>query len=264
MTERCADLDEFFDGELAADQADAFRDHLATCERCERVLEGRMQESIAVRVPAVRLEQPAAAPVPAVRLEQPGAAPVLAARTTAREAVAPAPAMPPAAAVPIDPRRARGCGRFFTYAAPILAAAAAIPLWLAYRGDPDLELSLAVDRAPVIDRTRADRDRADMPPHGLIAHIGDTLRPRAHGARHRAIGVYLGERLIAACPGDARCSDGSGDLVLDLPLTDHGRYTILALGSSDPLPAPGPTLDPTRAAARRAGIRTELQYVEIQ
>jgi len=43
----CAELDSFFDGELGEAEAAAFRDHLATCERCQRVLSGRMQESVA-------------------------------------------------------------------------------------------------------------------------------------------------------------------------------------------------------------------------
>ena len=40
----CTDLDPFFDGELTAEQAATFRDHLASCERCQSVLHGRMQE----------------------------------------------------------------------------------------------------------------------------------------------------------------------------------------------------------------------------
>ena len=43
----CTNLDAFFDAELYPDEADAFRVHLATCERCQRVLHGRMQEQVA-------------------------------------------------------------------------------------------------------------------------------------------------------------------------------------------------------------------------
>lgn len=43
----CSSLDAFFDAELYPDEADAFRVHLATCERCQRVLHGRMQEQVA-------------------------------------------------------------------------------------------------------------------------------------------------------------------------------------------------------------------------
>jgi hypothetical protein len=244
MTRRCADLDEFFDGELAAVQADAFRDHLATCERCQRVLDGRMQEGVAVRAPA---ERPVRAPAPA----------------PARIAVTSGdpPTMTQVRA-PGEPPRRRWV-RALTYAVPLVATAAAIPLCLIPGSDRDLELSVAIARAPVADSNWADRHRADII-RGSTARPGGTLRSSAHGARHRAIGVYLEERLIAACPGDARCSDDGGDLALALPLTDLGRYTILALGSSDPLPALRPTLDQTRATARRAGIRTELQYVDVE
>lgn len=47
----CDDLDEFFDGELTGTaRADAFRGHLGSCERCTRVLEGRMHELAVVHV----------------------------------------------------------------------------------------------------------------------------------------------------------------------------------------------------------------------
>jgi hypothetical protein len=44
----CADLDPFFDGELAAGEATAFRAHLADCARCQAVLHGRMHEAAIV------------------------------------------------------------------------------------------------------------------------------------------------------------------------------------------------------------------------
>jgi hypothetical protein len=44
----CSQLDEFFDGELTSADADAFRTHLATCERCQVALRGRMQEAMIV------------------------------------------------------------------------------------------------------------------------------------------------------------------------------------------------------------------------
>ncbi|MBC7978893.1 MAG: zf-HC2 domain-containing protein, partial [Myxococcales bacterium] len=56
----CADLDNFFDGELGGEQAAKFRAHLGGCEPCQRVLHGRMQEAVLVdgapdvRVPDVR------------------------------------------------------------------------------------------------------------------------------------------------------------------------------------------------------------------
>ncbi len=44
----CEQLDAFFDGELPTGEADAFRRHLATCERCQAVLRGRMMEAMVV------------------------------------------------------------------------------------------------------------------------------------------------------------------------------------------------------------------------
>ncbi|MEO8552694.1 MAG: zf-HC2 domain-containing protein [Kofleriaceae bacterium] len=44
----CTQLDAFFDGELAPTAADAFRAHLATCDRCQLQLRGRMQEALVV------------------------------------------------------------------------------------------------------------------------------------------------------------------------------------------------------------------------
>lgn len=259
MTERCADLDEFFDGELAADQAARFCDHLATCERCQDVLHGRMQERVITQIRAV--PEPAAAPEEAAPAEPP--APVVSA--TAAPAAA-------CAAVPRGPARIQIVGRVMAYASPLLAAAAAYALWFGNPGVPELAMKVAVDRAPVTDRAVADRvrvtdrtDRAEVPPHTLTVNVGDVVRPTVQGPGHRAICVYAGERsLIAACPGAARCHDGDGELSLELALTTRGKYVIIALGSSDPLPAPGATLDQTRAAARRAGIRTVLRYVEVE
>lgn len=42
----CDDLDTFVDGELPADDAQAFRDHLATCAGCQHALRGRMLEAV--------------------------------------------------------------------------------------------------------------------------------------------------------------------------------------------------------------------------
>lgn len=260
MTERCADLDEYFDGELAADQAARFCDHLADCERCQGVLHGRMQERMITQLPAAHAE-PARAPAAVAPAER--AAPVV-----------PATAAPAAACAAVrgGPARPRILRRATAYASPLLAAAAAYALWFGGRGDPELAMEVAVDRAPVTDRAVAvdraqgpDRtDRAEAPLHMLTVNTGDVVRPKVQGPRHRAIWVYAGERgLVAACPGPARCHDGDGALSLELALTTRGKYVIVALGSSDPLPAPGATLDQTRVAARRAGIRTVLQYVEV-
>jgi hypothetical protein len=254
MTERCADLDEFFDGELAAEQADAFREHLVTCERCQRILDGRMQESVTVRVPTTWIDRPA------TRARSAGAAaPVLAARMAHEAASAPV-GLPIA---PIDPRRAprraRSCGRLLVYAAPLLAAAAAVPLWLG-RAEPEFQLSLAIARAPGTERGV----EAAVPRRGHAAHTRDVLRSTVQGERHQAIWVYLDEReLFLRCPDDVRCRSADGELTLELTLAARGSYAIVAVGSSEPIPAPGPTLDTTLASARTAGLHTQVEYVNV-
>lgn len=50
---RCGDLGAFFDGELPADRAAMFRDHLARCQRCQAGGRGLAQEA------AVTSESPA-------------------------------------------------------------------------------------------------------------------------------------------------------------------------------------------------------------
>lgn len=253
MTERCADLDEFFDGELPADQADRFRDHLATCERCQRVLDGRMQESIVVRAPAARGESAMIALT---------TAPDAAAQAVAPGLGVPASAVPAAARAMArgEPARRWGCRRALVYAAPLLAAAAAVPLWLIHDEDPSIKLSLAVEHSPA-----AERSRSAAPRRGVAAQPGDVLRPKVHGGRYQALWVYLEERrLIAICPGDARCSEDGRDLVLELRPTARGEYAIIALAASEPLPGPGATLDQTLVIARRAGIHTQLQYVDVE
>ncbi|HEU4730183.1 MAG TPA: CHAT domain-containing protein [Kofleriaceae bacterium] len=81
MNERCDDLDQFFDQELGAEAAQEFREHLATCARCQRVLLGRMLEAAVIDgEPALQAAtEPAVAPmavaVPASRSMEDAAAP---------------------------------------------------------------------------------------------------------------------------------------------------------------------------------------------
>ena len=48
MTARCSDLDPFFDQELPRDATREFREHLGCCDRCQRLLRGRMIEAAMV------------------------------------------------------------------------------------------------------------------------------------------------------------------------------------------------------------------------
>ena len=109
MTERCADLDLFLDGELTEGQAAVFRDHLATCERCQLLLRGRLQElGVAAGARHQRFERPSI--------------------------------------VVADPARSRSRRRTLVYLAPILSAAAAAAIWLG-RPDPSKPFELSVSYA---------------------------------------------------------------------------------------------------------------------
>ena len=239
MTERCTDLDEFFDGELPADQADAFREHLVSCERCQCVLEGRMQENIAARV---------AAPVKVTRVVPALVAP---GRAAMPPSVAP-PGAPPPGVTPIKLARRRGCGRILLYLAPALAVAAALPLYLIKRSDSPLALAVDVEHIGTA--------RGDNP------HVGDVLRSTVRGGeRHRAIWVYLDYRdLVAACPDDERCSEVDGQLVLKLPLKVRGEYTIVGLSSPEVIAPPPPhkTLDEIQATPR-TGVEETTRTVPV-
>jgi Putative zinc-finger len=243
MTARCTDLDLFFDGELETDQAAEFRNHLATCQRCQRVLHGRMQEEasasgndVATAVTATALDDAAAA------------ARITAVRQPARDAATrDAPAVVPAArkaGVPGCRRR-----RVLVYLAPVVAAAVALPLCrFGDRDDGSLEL-VQIEHSSTTRST---------------AHVGDTLRSTVRGARHRAIAVYFDKHdLRAACPGPGPCSDADGELVLRLTLREPGVYTVVGLRSDDEIkpPAPGKTLD--EFLAQNAGVHCDRSTIKV-
>jgi len=250
MTARCTDLDVFFDGELDADQAAAFRDHLPTCERCQRVLHGRMQEEIAAQ--ADTAAEPADA-IPIANARAARAAAASAAAINAPATSAPVAAAPPAGSSS-KPAPGRGSRRgVLVYLAPVLAAAAALPLFFLGKRDDGgpLELAFEIEHSGPTARG--------------TAHVGDILRSKVHGERHRVLWVYFeGHELVAACPNDARCSADGNDMVLQLTLKQRGQYTVVALGSDDaiPPPAPGGTLD-EQLAALSAGIHSKRQNIEV-
>jgi hypothetical protein len=234
MTVRCTDLDSFFDGELEADQAAAFRDHLASCPRCQTVLHGRVQEEVAAHGDDAAVAAAAALPAAA-----------LAANATAAAEAA------PAASASIEPTASGTRRRVMIYLAPILTAAAAmLVLW---PRDDDGPLELAVD---VEHRGPAARGNV---------HVGDELHSTVRGERHRAIWVYLDDRdLMAACPNDQRCRETGSVLELRLPLDARGRYTVVALGSDNAIPPPaaGKSVDELLATLA-AGVHSALRTIDV-
>ena len=248
MTARCTDLDLFFDGELETDQAAEFRNHLATCERCQRVLHGRMQEEIAAdaSAEAATTHDGVAAAGAASR----DATRVASTRASVdAEPVADAGAPGPRADATAATGRHR---RMLAYVASAAAAAVALPLlWPRKQIDGPLALSNQIEHGSA--RARG------------MAHVGDILRSTARGERHRAIWVYFEKGdLRAACPGNGQCSEADGELVLRLALKQPGVYTVVALGSDNeiPPPAPGKSLDEL-LAAHGAGVHHKRDTVDV-
>jgi hypothetical protein len=224
-----------------------------------------MQECVAVRAPTPRVRSVLASAAttwvepPLVRVVAgPGVDPP----------VAPATAAPGWACdtAPDRPNRRFSLRRAVAYASPLLAAAAAIPLWMSHGSDPEFELALAVERGQASEHRRASEpDPATASRRSVAAHTGDVVRPSVRGEHHRAIRVFLDEhRLVAACPEDPGCRDAGGELTLELHLTAPGKYAVIGLGSSDPLAAPGATLEQTQIAARRAGIYTQIKRLDVE
>jgi Putative zinc-finger len=135
MIATCDLLDAFFDGELQADVAGAFRDHLASCPHCEAALRGRMLEATVVANGSQ--QQP----------------------SFARGSTPP---LPPASLH----RRRIAIGAAGVVA---LAAAASVALFVRpspspHHGDPPDQLAVAYDI-----------ERGPHAMRGQTAHVGDTL-----------------------------------------------------------------------------------------
>jgi hypothetical protein len=90
------------------------------------------------------------------------------------------------------------------------------------------------------------------------ANVGDRVHVTATSReRYRAIWVYHNDReLVVACPAGPSCDDSADTLTADLTLQLFGRYVVLAVASSTPLPEPRGSLDLDRAAAEKAGAST--------
>jgi hypothetical protein len=125
----------------------------------------------------------------------------------------------------------------------------------------------------VLQRTRPERSHLSlrivvhlgpMKQRGQQAGLGDTLEASASGAPRLAIWIYRNEiELVVACPGGSSCVETDGRMRATMPLDAVGRYSIVALSSDVPLPAPQGKLDNDVAAATRRGAtyRTESRTV---
>jgi hypothetical protein len=131
---------------------------------------------------------------------------------------------------------------------PALAAAAVV-LFFAWPRTPvpansQLALAITVERGGPLVR-------------GTSAHVGDTLRATATGGgANRAVWIYRDDReLVASCAGDEPCA---------FTVATRGDYSIVALASAAPLPAPRGSLDGDVAAAARSGAQYRIEPVAVR
>lgn len=145
------------------------------------------------------------------------------------------------------PAPARRRARWWMFAAPALAmaAAAAVYLWWPRGGAaPPQQLALAITvehGGPIV--------------RGTTAHPGDTLIVTATGgAAHRVVWVYRDDReLVTTCESSCR-----------VPLTARGDYSVVAVSSDAPLPAPHGSLDEDVAAAAKLGAAYTIEPVAVR
>jgi hypothetical protein len=226
MTGSCADLELFFDGELSNDAAAAFREHLVSCERCQIALSGRMQEEVVAGTAYERVKQPSVAAVKPVHLEA---------------------------------RRRR-----IAYLAPILAAAAALAIWLVSPPEDQakaIEVSLAIEHHG--SPTRSSEHHGD-PMRVSVAHVADVLRPTVRGEAYLGIWVYLNDRdLVVACPGGAACGSADGGLTLEFSVPAPGQYSIIAIVSQEPIIAAHGPPDVMLSVVTAHGAQLRIQRVDV-
>lgn len=153
MTERCEDLDLFFDRELEPEAEQAYREHLAGCSRCQEVLLGRMLEATVVSED--RNSRPSIDPIPILGVD--GAAP-----PSDRAPEPPAGSSPPSDRPTRLDRR-----RVLLVSAAILpaAAAAVLLLWPSGKDQPPsrVAIRLAPERLVDVRFTAAELDHYRKP-----------------------------------------------------------------------------------------------------
>jgi hypothetical protein len=92
------------------------------------------------------------------------------------------------------------------------------------------------------------------------AHAGDTLRAEVPGgaAERYELRIYRAEReLLARCPGDPTpaCEQSDRALAVVGTMSSRGKYQVVWLSSSSPLPAPSGDYEADLTAADAAGAR---------
>ncbi len=246
MTERCDDLDLFFDRELETEAAQAFRDHLATCARCQTVLQGRMLEAAVVAGEDVG-QQPVV-PEPGHGIEATAASSEGGAQSRAFHA------RPPVDELAARRRRPPIIA-ITSVAAVLLASAAAVPMMCSQQAA--LTLALARERgvevrfsAPALDHHRSLRvERAA----GVATHEQIRLQDLAELDRRGEAPTLLGAH---ALNGDLASAERVAKQLPKTAPTLSDRAALELLGIDG---AGGRGLGPAwqAAAARAVSLTTD-------
>lgn len=164
----------------------------------------------------------------------------------------------PGDAPPVAPAR-RGWRRAVPAVLAIAAAAAiAIVVWKVVGREPAPPKVAAV--APRSGEL-SFREGSGPKMRAGAPQRGDTLDvPVRAGGPHVEVRIYLDERLVFRCPGDAGCWSGDApgaDTTVSMLLTKPGRYDVLIVRAAAPLPPSTTRFEDDRDALSYAGARLE-------
>jgi len=140
------------------------------------------------------------------------------------------------------------------FASPVVAlAVTAIVLFFGRSpSEQPLQLALDVEKGAQVVR-------------GSSAHVGDIVHATATGGgRYRVVWVYRNERLVISCPAAPQCRRDGEATVADVVLDTTGVYTIVALTSSSPVPAPAGALDTDVGKALGAGALEKRDHLTVR
>ena len=161
--------------------------------------------------------------------------------------------------------------------APVLAAAAMVLLIWHLKpprgGSPGSDPETIALAEPRSDRhsslhrpksKRTQRSRQASRQAVALGQVGDMLQAKLSGAEYVGIWVYRNaNELIVSCPGSSSCLSVLGTTTAYAMMREPGRYRVVLLRSSSPLPAPSGSLDADLATLARAGVSFHSEFHDI-
>jgi hypothetical protein len=149
-------------------------------------------------------------------------------------------------------------GKWWWLMVPAVAAAVAIVVAPRALNDSQLQLALTFDKGGSVVR-------------GTLVQVGDIVHAIATGGGpSRAVWIYHGDALVAACPGAERaaravqCHVSDTSTIADLTLSSIGEYVIVAQSSTSPISKPTGKFDVDIAHARDAGAIEKIERLTVR